>query len=178
MHRKVIREYYWLKRARKCSIAICLCYATSCGTILPLAAWGSPLITTKNVAATSALVEAQYQFTRSITAHLASGLLSEDMLVDRVRHHCPDVGAGAPPSARMEAQKFVQEMGGALLVTLLHKDRYAILRLVHTITPLHWSMGKINNIVKSEAVKLRKLSSLTIPDLCGNARSWSASHLR
>jgi hypothetical protein len=70
----------------------------------------------------------------------------------------------------------VHEIGGALVVKLLHTDRHAILRFTRSVAPLHWSANKLTNTVKAEAVKLEQLSSFAIPDLCADARVWATSH--
>jgi hypothetical protein len=99
-----------------------------------------------------------------------------DALVNHVKHECPNVAEGAPPSVSSQSQKIVQEMGGTLLVTLLHNDRHAIRRFELAVAHLHWSNNKLTELVKSEAGKLEKISSITVPSLCINIRAWAASH--
>lgn len=161
---------------RRYCIAICLGQAATLGTALVLAVSISTALDTNNASSTRKLIVAQYQLTRLLAANLTSGLASMDALVERVRRECPGVGSEAPPSALGQAQKFVQEMGGILVVTLLHSSRHAIIRFVRLVAPLHWRTSKLTNMVKAEVSKLDELDNITIPDLCMNVRAWATSH--
>jgi hypothetical protein len=167
----------WTKRARY-GVAVCCGAATILASALTVAVQTSRAATTNDATATRTLVTAQYVLTRVIHANLRSGLASMDALVGRVQRECPDVGTQAPPSALGQAQKLVREMAGTLLVVLLHNDRYAIVRFEHAVTPLHWSMSKLTNMVKSEARKLEQFSSLRIADPCADAQVWAAKHFK
>lgn len=161
---------------RRHCITICIGQAAAIATSLSLAVPISAALDTNNVSSTHKLIVAQYQLTRSLAVNLTSGLASIDTLVERVRHECPGVGSEAPPSALGQAQKFVQEVGGMLVVTLLRDDRRAILRFVRLIAPLHWGTSRFTEIIKSEAVKLEKFINIAMPDLCEDVRAWAASH--
>lgn len=157
----------------RCGAALRLGRATALGIALTAAVQISPALAVDNVAPTHTLVAEQYQLMRMLVANLTSGLASMDTLIERVKHECSTVASEAPPSASSQAQKLVQEMGGTLLITLLHNDRRAIRRYVRAIVPLQWSASKITSIVKSETTKLEKLSDIAIPDLCLNVREWA-----
>lgn len=135
----------------------------------------SRALAANDIAATRTLVAAQYQLTSLMVINLSSGLASEGVFVKHVQRECPDTGAEAPPSASIEAQKLVEEMGGALLVTLLHNDRHAIHHFARLIAPLHWSASTLTNMLHAEAVKLEQFSGLAAPDLCADMRAWAAS---
>jgi len=172
IHHRAIGGRDQTKRARS---AICsgqtVALAISLAVALPI----SPALAESNIASTRRLVAAQYQLTRLMVINLSSGLSTEDAFVKDVQRECPGAGAEAPPSASTEAQKLVEEMGGALLVMLLHNDRHAIHRFVRSIAPLYWSASRLTNMFKAEAAKLEQFSGLAAPDLCADVRAWAAS---
>jgi hypothetical protein len=146
------------------------------GIALVFAAQVSLALAVDNVASTQRLVEAEYQLSREMITDLPSGLASMHALVNHVRHECPSAGAQAPPSAYSQAQQFVQEMSGSLVVTLLHDDRRSIRRIGRVVAPLQWSSRSTTNRVKSETAKLENLGRMAIPNVCLNIREWAAGH--
>lgn len=174
-HRRMTLRRDRTKRAWRYG-PICYVQIAALGSSLALALQTSPANATNDAAPTRTFVAAQYQLTRSVDLNLTSGLTSMDAFVKHVQRECPNVGSEAPPSALVQAQKVVREMGGALLVVLLHNDRHAILRFTRVVAPLHWSASRLTNIVKSEALKLEQFRSIAIPDLCADVRAWATRH--
>jgi hypothetical protein len=85
---------------------------------------------------------------------------------------CPSVGAGSPQSE--EEQKLSYEVAGALWATGYHTDAGIIRRFVNAVKPLRWSNPATTRSAHGFITGLSEMSALSIPDLCGDVRAWSA----
>lgn len=165
-------------RVRRCHITVCIGKAVTLGIAMSVAVTMSTAFAANNVVPTRRFVAAQYQLARVIDANLTRGLASMNALVDHVKLECSNVASGAPPLVLRQAQKIVQEMGGALLVTLLHNDRHAIRHFGRSVARLHWSTGELTKLVESEVIKLEKISIIATPNLCVDVRAWVTTHFK
>ena len=48
-------------------------------------------------------------------------------------------------------------------------------RFAAAVKPLHWSNARLTRIAHGYATSLLELSTLPLPDLCGDVRAWAAS---
>ena len=50
-----------------------------------------------------------------------------------------------------------------------------IATFAHAVRGLHWSNARLTRAVQTFAAKLQKLSTLALPNVCGDVQSWAAS---
>jgi hypothetical protein len=86
---------------------------------------------------------------------------------------CPDVGAGSPQNDA--EQKLSYEVAGALWATAYRKDSKFAQTFIKAVSPLRWSNPAIGRRAHKFINGLREMTSLQVPDLCGDVRSWTAS---
>jgi hypothetical protein len=91
----------------------------------------------------------------------------------RFATECPDVGAGSPQSE--SEQRLSYAVAGALWATGYHTDSKIAQAFIRVVNPLRWSNPSITRSAHKFIVGLREMTSLSVPDLCGDVRSWNAS---
>ena len=53
-----------------------------------------------------------------------------------------------------------------------------IRKFVSAVKRLHWSNARVTRIARGYATSLHELSTLPLPDLCGDVRAWAASRFQ
>jgi hypothetical protein len=100
--------------------------------------------------------------------------------LDKLNHkfaaECPDVGAGSPQSEA--EQNLSYEVAGALWATAYHTDSKFVQEFITAASPLRWSNPAIGRRTHKFIRGLREMTSLQVPDLCADIRSWTASGYR
>jgi hypothetical protein len=86
---------------------------------------------------------------------------------------CPDVGAGSPQSEA--EQNLSYEVAGALWATGYHTDSRFAQEFIKAVSPLRWSDPAIGRVAHKFIKGLREMTSLQVPNLCADVRSWTAS---
>jgi hypothetical protein len=86
---------------------------------------------------------------------------------------CPDVGAGSPQSEA--EQNLSYEVAGALWATAYHADSKFAQAFIRAVSPLRWSSPAIDRSAHKFIRGLREMTSLQVPNLCADVRSWTAS---
>jgi hypothetical protein len=86
---------------------------------------------------------------------------------------CPDVGAGSPQSEA--EQNLSYEVAGALWATAYHADSRYAQAFIKAVSPLRWSNPTIGRTAHKFIKGLREMTSLEVPNLCADVRSWKAS---
>ncbi|HEY1833106.1 MAG TPA: hypothetical protein VGG08_01610 [Solirubrobacteraceae bacterium] len=126
-----------------------------------------------DAAATAAFVRANYALMRVAGAHLKTSAAGIDELEKRLSGECPDVAKGSPQNHLSE--HLSNEAIGAMVIEAAKPDRAAALAFLKAVTPLHWSNAGLNHTMHAYITSLTKLSKLTVPDVCGDVKSWVAS---
>jgi hypothetical protein len=90
----------------------------------------------------------------------------------RLHAECPHAGAGSLQNE--EEQKMSYEVAGALWATGYHTDAKIVRAFVKAVNPLRWSNPAITRSARKFTTGLLEMTALTVPDLCGDLRSWSA----
>jgi hypothetical protein len=90
----------------------------------------------------------------------------------KLHAECPNAGAGSLQNE--EEQKMSYEVAGALWATGYHTDTKIVRAFVKAVGPLRWSNPAITRSARQFAKGLLEMTSLQIPDLCGDLRLWSA----
>ena len=86
---------------------------------------------------------------------------------------CPDVGAGSPQSEA--EQNLSYEVAGALWATAYHADSRFAQAFIKAVSPLRWSNPTIGRTAQKFIRGLREMTSLQVPNLCADVRSWAAT---
>jgi hypothetical protein len=105
--------------------------------------------------------------------HTEDGELAK--LVVTTRATCAGAVGATTAGSGMAADMFAQELLGAVQVAYAWPTRTATIRFSRSAQELRWSRASVTSIVHGYAARLRSLAELPQPDICGDARAWSAS---
>jgi hypothetical protein len=139
----------------------------------PSASPAAPRASPGDVAVTGAYIRADYAVLHATTAKLSAAKAAIVGLADRIVGECPKAAVGSPQNR--DSEQLSDELVGALAVATYHTAAGPIAAFAHAVKGLHWSNPKLTRAVRSSATKLRALSTLPVPDLCGDVRAWAAS---
>jgi hypothetical protein len=128
--------------------------------------------TPRDVASTHAYLVAGYAALHAVVTKWSSVEADIHKLDLRFRAECPLVGAGSPQSE--EEQKLSYEVAGALWATGYHTNAKIVQAFVRAIKPLRWSNPAITRSAHKFATGLHEMTTLPVPDLCADVRSWAA----
>ncbi len=150
-------------------------FATMATLAAILAVWFAPANAAgapRDMSSTRAYLLANYSFLRTVRAKEHTVNMNIAKLNQTFAEQCPSVGMGAPQNEA--AQHMSYEVAGALWFTLYHTDAKAVQTFVQAVKPLRWSNSAITRIAHGYIISLHELAALTMPDLCGDVRTWSS----
>jgi hypothetical protein len=127
----------------------------------------------EDVASTHAYVVAAYTALHAVVSKWSTIEAGIHKLDQRFEAECPKVGAGSPQSE--EEQKLSSEVAGALWATGYRTDAAIVRKFVKAVRRLRWSNPAINRSARKFTTGLLEMTQLSIPDLCGDVRTWAAS---
>ncbi len=130
----------------------------------------------QDVAATHAYIDANFTFAKASQARAAIAQAATVRLTSRVARECRDAGAGSPENE--ESQKVSYEAAGALWSVVYGADAGPIRAFVRAVAPLRWGNPELTHAAQTYARSLHELSTLVLPDLCADVRTWSAGGFR
>lgn len=136
--------------------------------LMPAGAAAAP----RDVTSTHAYLVAGYAALHAVVGKWSSVEADIHKLNLRFRAECPMVGAGGPQSE--EEQKLSYEVAGALWATGYHTDAGIIRTFAKAVKPLRWTSATTNRSARKFITGLQEMSALSVPDLCGDVRAWSA----
>jgi hypothetical protein len=155
-----------LKRSTPILLAVCALAAA------PSAAFA----TSADVAATRVYVRANYALVHAARANLREGQAAIRSFVREITGHCPKVAAGSPGTH--DAEQLNDEVIGALYLIVYRQDVAPIHVFARAVRGLHWSNPKLTRTVERYASKLEGVSTLAMPNVCGDVEAWAASGFR
>jgi hypothetical protein len=126
-----------------------------------------------DAAATRIYIQANYTLVRAARANLAAGQAAIKGLASRLAGQCPLAAAGSPEN--YDSEQLSNEVVGALTVEAYHPDAAAMAAFARAVKGLHWSNPRLTRIVKTYATQLKGLSTLALPEVCGDVRAWAAT---
>jgi hypothetical protein len=138
-------------------------------------------------AATSAYLHAELRYLQALDANATPALTSVRSLVAKVSGECPQVLTGAPAipnggrTTPAETKLIEQESAIraevliALLRTWLSTDTQATKAFLAQTRTLRWSNKRLTRAVRKEAANAEVLFLVGVPDICSDARAWTAS---
>jgi hypothetical protein len=145
--------------------------SVSAGLVLALSPTVA-LASSGDVAATQALARATNTLVRAATPDVSRGLAAAERYGNQIASQCPRAAAGSPQNH--ESEQLDDELIGAMTVAGYRTAAGPIATFAHVVRHLHWSNARLTRTVGTFAAKLEKLSTLALPDVCGDIQTWAA----
>jgi hypothetical protein len=137
--------------------------------LVPAQATAAP----QDLAATHTYIQANYALARASVALIGPVQAKIERLNGSLAHECPQAGVGTP---EIEAsQPMSHEIVAALWSIAYGSAAGQIRTFVAATGRLHWSNHALTRAAASYAHNLHELSTLPLPNLCADVRSWTAS---
>jgi hypothetical protein len=159
------------------SVRTTLALATIATAALPALGPARALAGPADVAATRAYIQANYALVRAAGSRLAiSEAAPLSVVLPKVRRGCPKAAAESPQNE--DSTQLSNEVIGAMVIAAIHPDLREVAAFIRVAASLSWSNRRLTGIVHSYAAKLRTLSMLAPPDLCGDVKAWVSGGYR
>ena len=129
-----------------------------------------------DVSATHAYIQANYALNRGQVSLIHPGEAKIQAYNHRIATECPRAGAGAPQTDAAYPMSY--EVAVALWSLAYGTAAAPIRKFVNAVKPLRWSNARLTRIAHGYATSLHELSTLPLPDLCGDVRAWAASRFQ
>lgn len=126
-----------------------------------------------DAAATRVYIEANYNLVRAARSHLATGQAALKSLVSKITGQCPRAAAESPQNH--DSEQLSNEVVGAMTLVAYHPDTAAMGAFARAVGGLRWSNRRLTHIVRTYAAQLKGLTTLAMPDVCGDVRAWAGS---
>lgn len=120
---------------------------------------------------TRAYLVARHAFLSAISGDDSGHIRAMTTFVTHVEQQCPKVLSAAPGSGGVLRQEAVSQLE---YISLL-EARPAYLTFSRTVSKLHWSSSKLTRAVARQAQALRAAVSISVPDLCVDAKAFAVS---
>lgn len=176
--------------------------------LLALAGFAAPAsahVLPGDAAATNAYLAATGKFEEAEIAGLSQETAAREAAAAAIAGECPGVLANAPPheevsgfglvgpasqaraSPRAEGERRRQsrqlgdlklELSLALAGSRTQASREAALALIHALTPLQWSNGKITLLLHLTVEEIQEELDIPAPSVCADMKAWVASGYR
>lgn len=130
-------------------------------------------VSREDIASTHTALAAAYTNLRAIVNTWPSEEASFHKLDLKFAAECPDVAAGSPQNA--SEQKLSYEVAGALWAIGYRADANIVHAFIKAVSPLRWGNPALTRRAHEFITGLREMIALSVPDLCGDVRSWIAS---
>jgi hypothetical protein len=145
-------------------------------TALALAAGLAPaqaIASPQDVAATHAFIQANYALAHASVALIGTVQAKIQRLNGSLARECPRAGAGTPEVEASQPMSY--EVAAALWSVAYGAAAGPIRTFVAATGRLRWSNHALTRAAASYARNLHEFSSLPLPNLCADVRSWTAS---
>jgi hypothetical protein len=139
---------------------------------LGLAPSGTSAASSHDLASTHAYLTADYAILHTTVSGWSRVEAAIGRLDARFASQCPHIGAGSPQSE--EEQKLSLEVAGALWATGYDVNAGAVKRFVKAVGHLTWSNPATTRAARQLTKALSAMTSLAIPPLCADVRTWAA----
>lgn len=126
-----------------------------------------------DVSATHAYIQANYALNRAEVSLIHPAEAKIQAYNRRIAAECARAGTGAPQTDAAYPMSY--EVAVALWSLSYGMAAAPIRKFVSAVKPLHWSDARLTRIAHGYATSLHELSTLPLPDLCGDVRAWAAS---
>jgi hypothetical protein len=126
-----------------------------------------------DVAATRALARATNTLVRAAQPDIHRGLAAVKRYANQLETQCPRAAAGSPQD--YDSNQLDREIIGALTVTGYHTAAAPIAAFARAVDGLRWSNHRLTRAVVTFTSKLKNISTLSPPNVCGDIEGWVAS---
>jgi hypothetical protein len=147
---------------------------TLAATLLFTATSVSALASQGDASATRAYIQADYALVHTAKVNLKTSEAALQKLRRKIAAECPKAAAGSPQDTNSE--QLSNELVGAMTVVAIQPDKAAVATFASTVKRLRWSNATLTRKVHSYATRLKTLSMLPAPNVCGDVRAWVAGH--
>ena len=130
----------------------------------------------RNVAATRAYIQADYALVHAARTNMKTGEAALEELRSKLGAECPMAATASPENEA--AEKLSNEVIGAMSTVFIRADVQAVGDFASSVGTLHWSNQKLTRKVSSYAAKLKALTVLAMPNVCGDVSAWATSGYR
>lgn len=134
----------------------------------------SALAKPADVATTRALARATDALVRAASPDVPRGLAAVKRYSVQTAAQCPGVALESPQNH--DSEQLANELVGALTIVGYRTAAAPIATFAHAVAGLSWSNHRLTRAVRTLAHKLRGISTMALPDVCGDIRAWVASH--
>ena len=110
---------------------------------------------------------------RYFTAHIPAAKAEIASVLAGVRRECPLAASGSPEN--VDAEQLSNEVVGTMVTNVVQHNLPATLRAIRATSSLHWSDGALDKSIHAYLTKAKALTTLAVPDLCGDVKEWAAS---
>jgi hypothetical protein len=136
------------------------------------AAPASARATPQDVASTHAAIVAGYALAHAAVANIAVAQSRIQAYDRRLAGECPGVGKGTPEIE--SSQPMSHEVASALWSIAYGAVAGPIHRFAKAVRGLRWTSGRFTRTTRTFAANLTALTSIPLPDLCADVRTWTA----
>jgi hypothetical protein len=123
--------------------------------------------------ATQSYVQADYRLVQTAASRISVGRAAIRDESARIRRECPLAAAGSPQDP--QSTQLSNEVIGAMVTSAIHADLPSIREYLRAAGRLRWSSRSLTRAVQGYVGQLRTMSSLAVPAVCADVRSWAAS---
>jgi hypothetical protein len=128
---------------------------------------------TADTATTRTYVRANYELVRYAASRLGTARSALHGVLGKARSACANAGANSPQNR--ESTQLSNEVVGALVVAAMRHARPRIDAFLQVAGGLRWRSAALTHSIRQYARRLRTISGLAPPDLCGDVKAWAAS---
>ncbi|HEY3760054.1 MAG TPA: hypothetical protein VGL37_09840 [Solirubrobacteraceae bacterium] len=140
------------------------------------AATGASVGRARDIAATRAYIQANYQLTRVARVNLSASEGATHALARRIVGECPLGGEGS--YTNNAASQFSEEVVGTIVTTTFRPDVRAIGAFTYAVEHLRWSDARLTHSVRRYVAKLQNLVALPPADICADVKAFAATSFR
>jgi hypothetical protein len=126
-----------------------------------------------DVATTQALANATNTLVNAARPDIHKALTAVKSYADQTAAQCPRVAMESPQNH--DSEQLDNEVVGAMTVVGYRTAAAPIAAFDRAVKGLHWSNGRLTRAVRTFATKLVGLSTLAVPNLCGDIGAWVSS---
>lgn len=130
----------------------------------------------RNIAATKAYIQADYALVHTARINMKTGEAALEELQSKLGAECPMAAAASPENEA--AEHLSNEVIGAMSTAFIRADVQAVGDFATAVGPLHWSNQELTRKASSYAAKLKALTVLEMPNVCGDVKAWAGSGYR
>ena len=142
--------------------------------LLALALGQTPaLASPANVSTTRSYIQANYALVQFSATRLGTAQTLLEGVLYKVKALCPDAGAQSPQDP--ESTQMSNEVIGAMVIAAIHPAQPEIDTFLRVAERSQWSSRALTRAIHEYARKLKTMSKLAAPNLCGDVTAWAAS---